>query len=86
VCNLYGKVGQISLQINKVDLNRKTAWIPGDKAKGKEDIHVSLSQLSIDLLHRQLGKHAERVFTYAGRPVAKVNTKAWQKALKRAGI
>jgi len=45
-----------------------------------------LSQLSIDLLHRQLGKHAERVFTYAGRPVAKVNTKAWQKALKRAGI
>ena len=76
----------VKLTWDQVDLDRKTAWIPGDKAKGKEDIHVSLSQLSIDLLHRQLGKHAERVFTYAGRPVAKVNTKAWQKALKRAGI
>ena len=76
----------VKLTWDQVDLHRKTAWIPGDKAKGKEDIHVSLSQLSIDLLQRQLGKHAERVFTYASRPVAKVNTKAWQKALKRAGI
>ena len=76
----------VKLTWDQVDLNRKTAWIPGDKAKGNEDIHVSLSQLSVDLLQRQLGKHSERVFTYAGRPIAEVNTKAWQKALKRAGI
>lgn len=76
----------VKLTWDQVDLHRKTAWIPGDKAKGKEDIHVSLSQLSVDLLQRQLGKHNERVFTYAGKPVNQVNTKAWRGALKRAGI
>ena len=76
----------VSLTWSQVDLQRKTAWIPGDKAKGKEDIHVSLSQVSLDLLQRQLGKHKEFVFTYAGKPVGQVNTKAWRSALKRAGI
>jgi len=76
----------VKLTWDQVDLHRKTAWIPGDKAKGKEDIHVSLSQLSVDLLQRQLGKHSERVFTYAGRPVNQVNTRGWRSALVRAGI
>jgi len=35
---------------------------------------------------RQVGKHPVRVFTYRGRPINQVNTKAWQAALKRAGI
>ena len=74
------------LRWDQVDLPRSTAWIPGDKAKGKEDIHVSLSQLSGELLQRQLGKHTVFVFTYAGRPMSQVNTKAWRSALKRAGI
>jgi len=76
----------VTLAWNQVDLNRKTAWIPGDKAKGKEDIHVSLSQLSVELLQRRLGKHPERVFTYAGRPIGQVNTRGWRSALARAGI
>ena len=76
----------VKLTWEQVDMIRKTAWIPGDKAKGKEDIHVSLSQLSFDLLQRQLGKHAERVFTYAGRSITQVNTRSWRNALTRAGI
>lgn len=76
----------IELAWEQVDLKRCTAWIPGDKAKGKEDIHISLSQFSVELLQRQLGKHKERVFTYAGKPIGQVNTKAWRSALKRAGI
>lgn len=76
----------LKLAWDQVDLDRHTAWIPGDKAKGREDIHVSLSQLSVELLQRQLGKHAEWVFTYAGKAVSQVNTKAWRSALKRAGI
>jgi len=76
----------VGLTWGQVDLSRNTAWIHGDEAKGKEDIHISLSQFSIDLLQRQVGKHAERVFTYAGRPVGQVNTRAWRSALKRAGI
>jgi len=38
------------------------------------------------LLQRQVGKHAERVFTYAGKPIGQVNTRSWRKALSRAGI
>lgn len=76
----------VKLTWSQVDLQRKTAWIPGDKAKGKEDIHVSLSQMSVEVLQRQLGKHDEFVFTYAGKPITQVNTKAWRSALKRAGI
>lgn len=76
----------IELTWDQVDLKRQTAWIPGDKAKRKEDIHISLSQMSVELLQRQLGKHQERVFTYAGKPIGQVNTKAWRSALQRAGI
>jgi integrase len=76
----------VELGWDQVDLNRRTLWIPGDKAKGNEDIHVSLSTMAADVLQRQVGKHAQRVFTYAGKPVCQVNTKHWRAALKRAGI
>lgn len=82
----WDDAGVIELTWDQVDLKRQTAWILGDKAKGKEDIHISLSQMSVELLQRQLGKHQERVFTYAGKPIGQVNTKAWRRALQRAGI
>jgi integrase len=37
-------------------------------------------------LHRQIGKHETRVFTYFGKPVARANNHAWRKALVRAEI
>jgi integrase len=70
----------------QVDLERATAWVAGDEAKAGEDIHVSLNALAIEVLLAELGKHPENVFTYAGRPVRHVNTKAWRAALVRAGI
>ncbi len=33
-----------------------------------------------------MGKHIKFVFTYKGKPIEQCNTKAWRKALKRAGI
>ena len=76
----------IGLTWDHVDLDRQTAWISGDNAKAKEDIHISLSRVAVELLQRQLGKHVTHVFTYAGKPIGQVNTKAWRSALKRAGI
>ena len=76
----------LGLTWEQVDLLRHTAWIPADKAKGKEDIHISLSKFAVELLQRQLGKHEERVFTYAGKPINYINTTTWREALKRAGI
>lgn len=76
----------VDLEWSQVDLARNTAWIYADQAKGGRDIHVSLNATAVDVLTRQIGKHPERVFTFRGRPINQVNTKAWKAALKRAGI
>ena len=39
-----------------------------------------------DVIKRQIGKHTQFVFTYKDNPVKELNTKAFKKALKRAGI
>ena len=74
------------LEWAQVDQGRGVAWIYADQAKGKKDIHVTLNATAQAVLLGQIGKHPTRVFTYRGRPVNQVNTKAWHLALKRAGL
>src|SRR5438045_2880471 len=38
------------------------------------------------IVRAQVGQHLVRVFTYEGKPVKQLSTKAWYKALARAGI
>jgi len=71
---------------DQVDLARKLAWIHPDQAKARKAIAVPLNETAAEVVARQVGKHAERVFTFEGQPVTQVSTKAWYKALKRAGI
>jgi integrase len=71
---------------DQVDLERKVAWIHPDQAKARKAIAVPLNTAAIEVLGRQRGRHADRVFTYEGAPVRQVSTKAWYKALKRVGI
>lgn len=74
------------LEWSQVDMQRRVAWIHGDQAKAGKPIHVTLNATAIDVLTKQVGKHTTRVFTFKGNPIIQVNTKAWHKALKRAGI
>ncbi|WP_256207602.1 tyrosine-type recombinase/integrase [Nitrosomonas marina] len=74
------------LEWSQVDMQRNVAWIHGDQAKAGKPIHVSLNSTAMDVLARQIGKHSKTVFTYKGLPINQVNTRAWRKALKRAGI
>ncbi|PTN12453.1 site-specific recombinase XerD [Nitrosomonas aestuarii] len=74
------------LEWSQVDMERNVAWIHGDQAKAGKPIHVSLNSTAIDVLARQIGKHPKTVFTYKGMPINQVNTRAWRKALRRAGI
>ncbi len=76
----------IRLEWSQVDIPRQVAWIHADQAKGRKDIHVSLNSTALGVLERQRGKHDERVFTYRGKLIRWVNTRAWRKALTRAGI
>ncbi|WP_256329371.1 site-specific integrase [Nitrosomonas sp. Nm33] len=74
------------LEWSQVDLQRNVAWIHGDQAKAGKPIHVTLNATAIAVLTKQIGKHPKAVFSYKGKPITQVNTKAWYKALKRAGI
>jgi integrase len=56
------------------------------RPRGGRDIHVSLNETALAVLQQQVGKHPVRVFTYRGLPYNQAYTKAWQAALRRAGI
>lgn len=74
------------LSWEQVDLDRQHAWVDGKDSKTGVGISVPLNSVAIAVLQRQRGKHPTRVFTYRGRPINSANTKAWKKALTRAGI
>ncbi|WP_425438675.1 tyrosine-type recombinase/integrase [Propionivibrio dicarboxylicus] len=74
------------LQWSQVDLDRKIAWIHPDQAKARKAISVPLNVEAVALIQKQLGGHPERIFSYRGRPILQVSTKAWYRALERAGI
>ena len=74
------------LEWSQVDMQRNVAWIHGDQAKAGKPIHVTLNATAMAVLTKQIGKHSRSVFCYKGKPIIQVNTKAWYKALKRAGI
>lgn len=74
------------LEWSQVDLTRRLAWIHPDQAKARKAISVPLNAEAVLVLRRQEGKHPQRVFTFSGRPVGQINTRAWKRALKRAGI
>ncbi len=74
------------LEWSQVDLARRIAWIHPDQAKARKAIAVPLNAGAMWVLQRQMGQHERYVFTYRGRPVSDVNTRAWKQALTRAGI
>jgi integrase len=76
----------LGLEWSHVDLAAGHAWVGASQSKNGKPIAVPLNATALEVLRRQLGKHRERVFTYAGKPLGHANTRAWRKALKRAGI
>ena len=74
------------LQWQQVDLTRQLAWIHPDQAKARRAIAVPLNAEAMALVRKQVGKHPTRVFTFRGKPIKQVSTKAWYQALERAGI
>jgi integrase len=71
---------------DQVNLSRKLAWIHPDQAKARKAIAVPLNDTAVGVVRAQKAKHPTRVFTYEGEPIRQVSTRAWYKALKRAGI
>lgn len=76
----------LNLQWDQVDLRRKTITVYGDQTKNEEDIVVSLSDIAQGIIIAQIGKNPDYVFTFKGQKLGEVNTRAFRKAVKRAGI
>ncbi len=71
---------------SQVDLVKRLAWIHADQAKARKAIPVPLNSEAVGLIRKQLGRHQAHVFSYRGKPITQVSTKAWYAALTRAGI
>lgn len=70
---------------DRVDINRKIAWIPASKAKGRKPISIPLSQAAIQALRSTQGHRKGFVFTYDGEPIGSAKT-AFLAAVRRAGL
>ena len=76
----------LGLKWQNIDLARRVAWIDGDETKNAKALSVPLNDEAMNVLLAERFKHDENVFTYRGMPLKGANTRAWQNALKRAGI
>lgn len=76
----------LKLEWLQVNLEQEHMWVNAADSKNRKPIAVPLNREALAVLHRQLGKHPKRVFTYLGNPISNANTHAWKNALKRAGI
>jgi integrase len=74
------------LQWEQVSLECKKAWVEAHASKSGRAISVPLSDQALRVLRRRKGRHPKWVFALNGKPVYCPNTRAWRKALKRAGI
>ena len=74
------------LQWSQLDLARRLAWVHPDQAKARKAIAVPLNAEAVALITKQVGKHRTHVFSFRGKPIRQVSTKAWYGALTRAGI
>jgi len=76
-----------TMEWSQVNLKLRTCVIFEDQAlKGKKEINIPLNDEAIEILLTVRGNHPDFVFTFRGKPVDQMTTKAWYKALKRAKI
>lgn len=73
------------LEWNRVDLDRKTAWL--NKTKNGTPRGVPLNEDAIEVLKEQIGKNLTHCFTYEGEPIRwQISNTAWHTALATSGI
>jgi integrase len=75
------------MEWNRVDMQRATAFVPANEAKGREAITVPLNADALAVLERWKGRHRRYVFCFRQRaPIYQVTTRAWRKACKAAEL
>lgn len=89
VATLLRMRAMLRIEWSRVDLKSKRAWIPGAHQKAGRTHGLPLSSEAVRILRamRMLsGPRSRYVFTWMGKPIDDCNTKAFQDAVKRAGL
>lgn len=75
----------LGLTWDRVDLNKRLAWVYAIDTKANKTLSVPLNDVALAVLRGQLGHHPQFVFVYRGRPIKEIKT-AFLKACVRAGL
>jgi integrase len=71
---------------SQFDETRRLAGIHPDQAKARRATAVPLNGPALAIVLKRRGMHATHVFSYQGKAIMQVSTKAWYGALERPGI
>jgi integrase len=88
VTSLLRKTPHTRLTWDRVDIEKRWLWVPGEKTKTGKPFGISLSDEAIEIL-RECSRWfptGERVFQYDHKPIANFRTGAFLKAARRAGV
>jgi len=88
VLTLLRMRAMLKLTWDRIDLEKRRAWIPKAHQKAARTFGLSLSAESVKVLRelRKLNPTGAHVFQWNGQPIDDCNTKAFQDALQRAHI
>ena len=68
------------------ELKTSVFLVPGDRVKNGEDRLIVMNAVARAVVNRQRDTHPDYVFTYRGKAVARMNTKAWRRARELANL
>ena len=81
VCNLRWE-----WEIRIPDLKTTIFKVPAEYVKNRDDRIVVLNDTAKAVIEKVRGQHPVNVFTYRGKPVSKINSRAWRRARKVVGL
>ncbi len=78
----------LALTWDRVDMKKRAAWVPGEQMKAGRTHGIRLPADAIPVLKklRKLSPDGDHVFQWHGEPIDDCNTKAFQDAVKAAGL
>lgn len=88
VLSLLRMRAMLKLTWDRIDLDKRRAWIPRAHQKAARTFGLSLSKEAVKVLRelRKLNPDGAHVFQWMGKPIDDCNTNAFQEALRRARI
>lgn len=78
----------LALTWDRIDMKNRRLWIPGEQMKGKKAHGLPITKALAALLTeaKAMNPTGTSVFQYNGKPIDDCNTRAFQKAVKAAGL